>query len=144
MAAPGTQATNIVFSNVAATSATVGWTRGNGANVAVFIKAASSTEAAPIDTISYSANTVFGAGGTDGAGYYCIYNDTGTSVNITGLTPSTTYRVHACEYNGLTGAEEYNVNTATGNPANTTTGAAASPMFMGHRRSREQRRRRAR
>src|SRR5699024_8275020 len=65
------------------------------------------------------ANTVFNSGTQIGSsGWYCVYNNTGTGVTISGLTPSTNYRAMVVEYNdgGLTNVAQYNTNTATNNP----------------------------
>ena len=122
---PTTQATNVNFSSVGATQATVGWTRGNGSACAAFMKAASTGSAAPVDDTTYTANTAFGTGTQIGAtGWYCVYKGTGTSVATTGLSAGTTYRVMVCEYNGGAGSEKYFTDAATGNPANVTTDTA--------------------
>jgi len=41
------------------------------------------------------------------SGWYCIYNGTGSSVDISGLTAGATYRVTAVEYDGGAGSEKY-------------------------------------
>ncbi len=119
--APTTQATNVFFTNVGTAAMDISWTNGNGGKRAVFLKTTSSGSAAPVDSTTYTANTAFGQGNQIGAtGWYCVYNGTGASVNVTGLTPGTTYRAMVCEYNGTAGSEVYNTNTATSNPANQT------------------------
>jgi FG-GAP repeat/Secretion system C-terminal sorting domain len=124
---PSTQASNVVFSNVLVTRATVSWARGNGSKIAVFMKAASSTSALPVDGTAYTASTTFSSGTQIGSsGWYCIYNGTGTSVDVTGLSAGTTYRVMACEYNGSGLTATYASSDATANPANQTT--AVSPI----------------
>lgn len=103
---PTTQASSISFSNTGMTSMTVSWTNGNGANRIVVVKA-SGTPNAPTNGITYTANTVFGSGGTIGTGEYVVYNGTGNTVDITGLTGSTTYTFKVFEYNGSAGTENY-------------------------------------
>jgi len=124
---PTTQASNIVFSNVGATSMTVGWTRGNGSNVAVFVKSGAGAITNPVDGTTYTANVAF-PGGTQlgSSGYYCVYNGNATSVDITGLTASTTYFVQAFEYNGTGASAMYQTATATNNPNSQATTAPAS------------------
>ncbi|MGD8782635.1 MAG: choice-of-anchor Q domain-containing protein [Ignavibacteria bacterium] len=119
--APASQATDVSFSNLAATTATISWTRpasNGGQKCAVFIKASGTGTSAPIDKNTYTANVNYGSGTQIGStGWYCIYNGTGTTVNITGITGGTTYRVHVCEYNGIAGCEVYNTNSgSSGNP----------------------------
>lgn len=46
-----------------------------------------------------------------------MYNGTGTTVNITGLSTGTTYQLMTQEYNGMTGNQIYKTTIATGNPA---------------------------
>ncbi|MCH7974798.1 MAG: T9SS type A sorting domain-containing protein, partial [Bacteroidetes bacterium] len=116
---PTTQASNITFSNILTTSATISWTNGNGSNRAVFVKQGNSGTAAPVDNTTYTANTSFGSGTQIGAtGWYNVYNGTSTSVGITNFAHGTEYRVMVVEYNGSAGGEDYNTNFATNNPNN--------------------------
>ena len=118
-AAPSSQANSIVISSVTSSEVTLSWTRGNGSNVAAFIYQGNSGSVSPVDNTTYSASTTFGSGTQVGStGWYCIYNSTGNSVSITGLSPNTTYRLMICEYNGVPGKEKYNKNTSTNNPYN--------------------------
>lgn len=121
-AAPTTQATNVIFADIINTAASVYVTRGNGQYVAIFAAQATTGTASPANNTTYTANAAFGSGDQIGSsGWYCIYNGTGNYVYLTNLQPGTTYRIMACEYNGTPGAEKYNTNTATGNPANVET-----------------------
>lgn len=124
---PTTQASNISFSNVAQTTMTASWTRGNGTLVAVFVKSGAGAITNPVNGTDYTANTTFGSGTQLGSsGYYCVYNGNGTSVNITGLTTSQAYYVQAFEYNGTAATINYQTATATNNPNNQTTAAPPS------------------
>ena len=116
--APTSQATNITFSSVNNSQMTVGWTNGNGEKRAVFMKQADSGTTSPTDSNTYTANTVFGSGTeiATSSGWFTVYNGTGTSVTVTGLTQSTNYRVQVFEYNGAAGSEKYFTDTATNNP----------------------------
>lgn len=117
--APSTQASNIIFTNVQTNQFDVSWTNGDGANRAVFVLLGSSGTALPVDSTTYTANTNFGSGGQIGStGWSCVYNSTGNSVTVTGLTPGTTYRVMVTEYNGVPGAEQYLTTVGTNNPLN--------------------------
>ena len=114
---PTTQASAVVFSNVATTQFQIDWTSGNGATEAVFIRAGSTGTAFPINGTTYTANTVFGSGTQISAsGWYCVFNGVGTTVTVTGLTAGSTYSVMVCDLNGGAGTEAYNTNTAAGNP----------------------------
>jgi hypothetical protein len=119
--APTTQASNVLFNTVTGSSFTTTWTRGNGDNCAVFVKQTTTGNAAPVANSSYTANSTFGIGTQAGTGWYCVYNGTGTSVTVTGLTSSTTYRVMVCEYNGVVGLQKYNTTAVATNPMNRTT-----------------------
>ena len=95
---PTPQASNITFNNIQTTSATISWTNGNGSNRAVFVKQGNSGTAAPVDNTTYTANTSFGTGTQIGAtGWYNVFNGTGNNVNITNLTPGTTYQAMVVE-----------------------------------------------
>jgi len=120
--APTTQATNVSFASIATTQMGVSWTRGNGANCAVFVKQASSGTASPLSNTTYTANTAMGSGTQIAStGWYCVYNGTGTSVTVTGLTTGTAYQVHVCEYNGGAGSELYLITSGADNPDGETT-----------------------
>ena len=97
---PTTQATNVSFSNIETTSATISWTNGNGDKRAVFMKETDTGTASPVDGTTYSADTGFGDGDEIGTtGWYCVYNGTGSTVDVTKLSDNTTYRVMVTEYN---------------------------------------------
>ncbi len=116
---PTVQASNITFSNIMYNNFTINWTNGNGYRRAVFVKQAGSGTTAPTDYTTYTANTTFGNGTEIGSGWYCVYNDTGTSVTVSGLSASTDYIAQVFEYSGQT----YLTATAADNPQTTTTAA---------------------
>jgi hypothetical protein len=132
---PSIQASDVQFSSVDHDQMDVSWTRGDGETCAVFLLEGPSGTAAPQDGTSYTANTEFGSGSQIGtSGWYCVYDGTGTSFTVTGLTSQTTYRVHVCEYTN--DSTEYITDSATGNPADQLTAAAppnppASPLCEG-------------
>lgn len=108
MLSPTINASNINFSNVSGNAVTVSWTNGSGANRLLIVKADSSINAFPLDGTDYTANTAFGSGSSLGNNNYVLYNGTGNSVTVTGLTANKTYYFRVIEYNK---------NTATGNNA---------------------------
>jgi len=89
--APTPAPTLPVFSNITTTSMDVAWTNGGGTESLVVVKESGVTLAKPVSTNSYSANTVYSSGSDLGGGNYVVYNSTGSSVSITGLSPGTTY-----------------------------------------------------
>ena len=116
---PTIQATNISFSNYENTSFTVSWTRGNGTGCAVFIKQTSTLSPTVTDNTYYGPNSGFGLSSlVAGAGWYCIYDGVGSTVNVTGLTKNTAYRVMVCEYFGGNSTEAYLKITNATNPKN--------------------------
>jgi len=122
LAAPATQATNVTFTTTTTTTTTANWTNGGGTARAVFMLAGSSGSPAPVDLTGYNANAAFGSGDQVGSsGWYCVYNGTGSTVNITGLTAGTTYQVMTVEYNGTGSNVAYLTTAGTGNPAGFTT-----------------------
>lgn len=120
---PNTQAASVGFNTVYNLGLSASWTNGNGTARSVFMAAAASGTPAPVDGTTYTANSAFGSGSQIGAtGWYCVYSGTGTAVNITGLTASTTYRVMVVETNCSGSSIKYNT-TAGSNIANQTTTA---------------------
>jgi Fibronectin type III domain len=112
-ASPSTQATAFSATSVTATTATLNWTRGNGTNILVVARAASAVNADPVFSNSYAFDASFGLGTEIGIGNFAVYNGTGTSVNLTGLTSGTTYYLAIYEYNS--GTLCYNTIKLTGN-----------------------------
>jgi gliding motility-associated-like protein len=124
-AAPTVPSLRLSFSNITPTGTTVSWTSGNGAKRAVFMARRSDGVTSAIDNTTYTGNATFASGTQVGAtGWYCVYNGTGNTANISGLAANTTYRVTVIEYNGNAGGEKY-MNTML-NPANVTT-ASVTP-----------------
>ncbi|MBI4647219.1 MAG: hypothetical protein HY738_11695 [Bacteroidia bacterium] len=110
---PSAQATGFTSSAITSSSMTIDWTRGNGSSIIVVARAGSAVNVDPTDGNSYNANTVFGSGSQIGSGNYVVYNGTGTSVNVTGLSASTTYYYAIYEYNSS--GYCYNPTELTGN-----------------------------
>jgi hypothetical protein len=120
---PTTQAYAIVFSAVGTTRMTIGWTNGNGANRVVFVKEGTGAITNPTDNTTYTASADWTSKGTQlgTSGYYCVYNGSSNTVDLTGLSHSTSYYVQVFEYNGPALGEKYNTTTATDNPKNQAT-----------------------
>ncbi len=126
--APPTSATNVSFSSTGSVGTTISWTSGSSTNSAVFVAAASSGNPTVVANTTYTANTTYGTPASEigSSGWYCVYNGTGTSVSITGLSPNTTYRAAVVAYSNSSGLLSYDNNTtATNNPNNVTTGTPA-------------------
>ncbi|HVZ96348.1 MAG TPA: serine hydrolase [Chitinophagaceae bacterium] len=105
MASPTINASNISFSNVTSSSATVSWTNGNGDNRLLLVSPDAPVNGFPLDGTDYTANAAYGSGNVIGASNYVVYNGTGNSVTVTGLTSGKKYYFRVVEYNknGVTG-----------------------------------------
>ena len=108
MESPTANASGIMFSNVTSNSVTINWTNGNGDNRLLLASPDAEIDAFPSDGADYSGNAVFGSGSAVGANNYVVYNGTGSSVTVTGLTSGKTYFFRVVEYNK---------NSVTGNNA---------------------------
>ena len=97
---PATQASNLSFSNIGISSMSLKWTRGNGNGGVLVIAKATSAPTDPTIGVTYVGSPAFGTGAAVGGGF-AVYNGTGTSVDVTGLTPGTTYYFAIYEYNLL-------------------------------------------
>ncbi|MEW6467999.1 MAG: FG-GAP-like repeat-containing protein [Bacteroidota bacterium] len=84
---------------------TINWMKpsGSGSNSLVTVKAGSTNTNLPSDMSVYTANSVFGSGSQIGSGAYVVYNSSGNSVRVTGLTTGTVYTVAVFEWNGIVG-----------------------------------------
>ena len=94
-------------------SVTLTWTRGNGNQVLIIVRQDSSTVTDPTDGATYSANSVFASGDDLGSNSYAVYNSTGTSFTLTGLSYASTYYVEFFEQN--TSGDCYNLTPLTYN-----------------------------
>lgn len=103
LSAPTIQASNLVFSAVAGTTLTAGWTNGNGANRLVVARQNSPVNADPVNFTSYSSSSSFGNGGQVGVGNYVLYSSNSSSIGVTNLISGTTYHFAVYEYNGSSG-----------------------------------------
>lgn len=113
---PTTQSTAVTFTNVTSASFTLSWTNGNGSSRLVLLRSGSAVNAAAVDGVSYTGITSYGTGSEIGTGNFVVYSGTGNSVNVTGLSPATTYHVAVYEFNGSGGTENYlTTSPATGN-----------------------------
>ncbi|MGD9491749.1 MAG: GEVED domain-containing protein [Bacteroidales bacterium] len=99
-AQPATQATIGAYTNNVSpgTSLTVNWTNGSGNSRLVVARLTATAGVDPISGLTYTANTAFGSGSTTGTGNFVVYNGTGTSVTVTGLTSGTNYTFTVYEF----------------------------------------------
>lgn len=120
---PATQSSDLTFSSSSADnttfSVTVNWTKGNGARRLMLVREGTPVNASPMDGTSYTANATFGSGSEIGSGNFVVYDGTGNSVTVSGLT-NKVYYFKVFEYNGRYGDNDVNIvyqpGDATGNP----------------------------
>jgi len=111
------QAFNLSASSLTSTSAVLKWTNGTGTKRVAFMKQSNSGTVLLTDSVNYIADPEFGKGGQIGAdGWFCVFNGTGNTVQVSNLEPSKSYTVMVYEYKGNPGAEIYQKSSS---PANT-------------------------
>ena len=127
---PTTQASIVTFTNVNYTSFTASWTNGNGNRRVVYVSDAAITDPTNnTGAAALTASTTY-----SGTGQQIVYDGTGTSVSVTGLTLGTTYNVKVIEYTrcGSTTYDNYfNVTSGTNSSSVTTTAVTAVPWNEG-------------
>jgi hypothetical protein len=97
--APANNASGISFNSVTHNAATINWTNGDGGARIVVMRAGASVSATPVDGQTYPANSAYGDANSALGSGFVVYDGTGTSVNVTNLSPNTTYYVSVFEYN---------------------------------------------
>lgn len=104
--------TNIQIQNITPTTCRVAWTSGNGAKrMVVFAENQTAFYFnPPFDKTTYTANSNYTLAGNltafPGQGKI-IYSNSGNYVDVTNLTPNTTYTVNVFEYNGSGSTSDY-------------------------------------
>jgi hypothetical protein len=101
VAVPDVNSTNLSFTNISGNSMKLNWTRGNGGNRIILLKAGSPVDVLPANFTSYTANTNLTLAAQLGnTGNYIVYNGISNNTTITGLDPDVTYYYKVFEYNG--------------------------------------------
>jgi len=107
------------FSNITNTSLTLSITKGSGGARIIVCRPSVAAAVAPVNLTNYSANSIYSQGNTTGANNFVVYNGTGNTVNITGLTKNTAYTFTVYEYNGAVGNTAYQTSGYSGSPVTT-------------------------
>jgi gliding motility-associated-like protein len=124
------QAYNVSTNNISCSQTKISWKKGQGKKRVAFVKQGNVGQPIPINKTTYTANTVFGSGSQIGSsGWYCIYNDTGTTVTVSGLLHDTTYRVMVIEDTGSIGNELFITGITNNNPINLISGLNPKASF---------------
>ena len=125
VAEPTAETTSDTVDAITCTSAQLSWTASVDADNVIVVVSTGAISDVPADGTNYTANSVFGSGEELVAAdaQYVVYNGSGTSVTVSGLTPGTTYNyaifgydgvVTDCEENYLTGGVFGSFTTLTG------------------------------
>lgn len=104
---PTIAASGIIFSSVEGGSFRLSWTKGNGSKRIVVLREGSAVSAIPSDGVDYIENSSFPLGQEISAGQRVVYDGEGSSTEITGLNPATTYFARIYEYGGSGASIQY-------------------------------------
>jgi hypothetical protein len=99
---PPTTETTLDTATPACTSALISWTASTTADNVIVVISTGAISDTPTDGVAYTANATFGSGEelVLADGQYVVYNGSGTSVTVTGLTIGTTYNYAIFGYDG--------------------------------------------
>ncbi len=111
-AEPTAISSNMTFTNLTSSSMKITWTKpsSGGGTYSLVVIGTADPSTTPTDTNTYTASTNYGEGSPLGTGStvgYVVYNGTGNSVTVNGLSFDTRYYVRVYEYNGSSGEENY-------------------------------------
>ncbi|MFZ9968967.1 MAG: fibronectin type III domain-containing protein [Bacteroidia bacterium] len=127
---PATQATALTATSTSQRSLALSWTAGTGSRRMVVISNAPIVDPSSGSGPAVTANTVY-----SGSGQQIVFDGTGTSVSITGLTCGTTYYTAVFDYNrcGAAAPFDYYYNTTPGSNVATftTSTSVALPVNEG-------------
>jgi PKD-like domain/Concanavalin A-like lectin/glucanases superfamily/FG-GAP-like repeat/IPT/TIG domain/Secretion system C-terminal sorting domain len=107
---PTVSPTSLTASNINVNTVSLNWTNGDGVYTLTTVRQSTSNSNSPTDGEVYSASAAFGGGDPIGSTTpysYVVYNTTGSSLTVSGLSPATDYTAAAYAYNGLFGAQNY-------------------------------------
>jgi hypothetical protein len=118
LAVEPTTSSSITFGDVTASTAVVNFSGGGGSNKIVLVHSGSAVDSNPVDATAYTASSVYGSGTQIGTGNYVVYNGTGSSVTVTGLTLGVTYYFSVYDYNvGTSTSQNYFATAGTNSAA---------------------------
>lgn len=104
---PTTNASGVSATLANCNNIQLSFTAGNGSRRIVIARAGSAVNVLPVDGSYYTASGTFGAGTDLGSGNFVVYDGTGTSATITGVSAGTNYYFGVFEYNGVGFASNY-------------------------------------
>lgn len=110
----GTQASDLAVT-VNNREISLNWTNGGGNGRIVLVAKGDLTAPNVTNNITPTANPLHGAGSVIGTSWYCVYNGTGNSVNVSGLQLGQKYSIVVYEYDGAAGSESYMISSSSEN-----------------------------
>ena len=125
--APISPSYNVVTSGISNDQVVLTWANGGGSNVLVTAKQGSAPTTTPTNNTTYSANSAFTAcvACTTATGEKVVYNGSGNTVTVSGLSASTGYFFRIYDYNCSAGSEQYLTSSFASTNATTTAGCTA-------------------
>jgi M6 family metalloprotease-like protein len=99
--APTTQVSALTVTSVTYNTMNLSWIRGTGDKVIIVAREGSAVDFDPLNGTTYAANANFKLGDEVGSGNYVVYNGTGTTVSLIGLSGGSTYHFSVYEYNSI-------------------------------------------
>ncbi|RYZ20823.1 MAG: hypothetical protein EOO16_15325 [Chitinophagaceae bacterium] len=126
-AEPTSGASSPNFPTVEGNSIRFDWQSGSGARRIVVARKGSPVVTVPTDGITYTPSAIMGSGTEmgNGLGEYVVYDNTGASVTVTNLDPSSTYHFAVFEYNNPASGPDY--LTSAGNYLATSRATHSAP-----------------
>ena len=122
--APSVQSSQLVFSEVLSNSMHVAWTSGNGSKRILVLNTQNSFST-PQDGTDPLPGPVY-----SGAGEQVMYNGSGNTVLLGGLSPGNEYWCRVFEYNGTGLNTAFNISAVPGNPSSQITGSIMTPPVI--------------
>jgi len=112
---PAVQASAMTAALATQTTATVRWTKGDGAGRILIARVDNAVSAAPVNGHTYAASATYGSGTNLGSSNYAVYDGTDSVITIQGLVVGKTYHFAVYEYNGTGSSKTYlQTSPATG------------------------------
>ncbi len=106
-AEPNVQTFSIVATSTSCDEIDLAMFPGDGSRRIVIASANAPVSAFPVDGVGYAAGTFFGSGSNLGNNNYVVYNQSGTSLTVTGLDGGIEYYFAVFEFNGSGGNSNY-------------------------------------
>ncbi|MBP6427682.1 MAG: lamin tail domain-containing protein, partial [Bacteroidia bacterium] len=120
LSAEPTLASSVTFGATGSTTMTINFSGGDGSSRIVVMSAVTAVGFVPSDGNAVSGvNTDFSVAADQGSGNKIVYDGTGNTVNVTGLSSGTIYHVAVYEYNGTTATANYFLTPGTGSNSTT-------------------------